>query len=1148
MIYRTEFAIDGSVDPLSMGLTKLKAGDVETITLLVDGFASGDTITSIKLYAKLDIADSDTDVDTIVLTGVLTTPERDTNARRVTFTLPTAVTIRMLTGRVYAVRVVATRSAVTYTQTVMMGFIGAAYPGATAVAPSDEATLRAQGDAAVTSLLNEKVSSVTGVANRITVTGTSKAPIIDIAATYVGQTSITTVGTIGTGVWQGTQITDAYLAQLTTAGKVANSATTATAALTALAIVARDQYGDFIARDITARTFIPSDGGPLGYYPLKAGEAHVTDLRYHYDDILRWGADPTGATSSREAIKNASEDIGEGGILNFTPGGIWLLDGVVYPRWNNQTWNGNGSRLKRCDIIQTDIYTPITTSGNQTFTVADASDFEVGMSVGFAQSGAHHTDTLRLPSLTFHVITSIVGNVVTCNGGGATEAIASGAILYTSFEMVTANNTYDADYFTFRGFVLDGNATNNTLANRWEIHSTLLTSGDHTLLEDLTLIDAQADGILWVGNKPKMHNIRVYDSQGNGIHLGLTYDWQASNIHIINANLGGTSVGHADGGFIFSNLINRGTLTGLFVENAISTLGSLDYDGNNEAQFSMIYGKDCTYFLEMQVPAVRCDKVTITNWRADNCGEFNINESQNTGSFPANTGVHYLQISNGIATNTKVRLVRAAGVTFDACTFDFTGDTTSTIVDITQCWDVTFTDSCQFIGGRYAYVAAGVCQNLLLKGVLRNQYDGGAVTQSLTTGSVGVCFDGTHVSNDTTSNTTYIGLKIGSYGVRAHRVHMNLLKGALGMELLSTAIVDACVIRTPVACPSIRLYGGGSSVNNYVRGNWIVQAIQDLSVAGTNVVSENMLLDTTAALHIVANTVTATTFVGALTGNASTATLAATATALATARNINGVAFDGTANITVTVAGSALTGTSLAASIVTSSLTAVGILAAPHMTAAVVDSGGLTITSSDLSLTGAAATRRTINFQTATVTRWQVYADNATESGSDAGSNWTLRAYTDGGVAIDSPITVNRAAGGAMTLTRPVTNTAGSLSLTTAAGAFRTLAFQTAQVARWEIGADNVAEGGANAGSNFAVRAYTDAGALIDSPIAIARVAGGAITLSRPMLTVASATGAAGLRIPSGTAPSSPTSGDFWYDGTNLKFRDGGTTRTLTWT
>lgn len=53
---------------------------------------------------------------------------------------------------------------------------------------------------------------------------------------------------------------------------------------------------------------------------------------------------------------------------------------------------------------------------------------------------------------------------------------------------------------------------------------------------------------------------------------------------------------------------------------------------------------------------------------------------------------------------------------------------------------------------------------------------------------------------------------------------------------------------------------------------------------------------------------------------------AGTATALATARNINGVAFDGTANITVAAAAGTLTGATLASGVTASSLTSVGTL------------------------------------------------------------------------------------------------------------------------------------------------------------------------------------------------------------------------------
>lgn len=53
------------------------------------------------------------------------------------------------------------------------------------------------------------VTSVSGTPNRITSTG-GTAPVIDIDAAYVGQASITTLGTISTGVWQGTVVGPTY--------------------------------------------------------------------------------------------------------------------------------------------------------------------------------------------------------------------------------------------------------------------------------------------------------------------------------------------------------------------------------------------------------------------------------------------------------------------------------------------------------------------------------------------------------------------------------------------------------------------------------------------------------------------------------------------------------------------------------------------------------------------------------------------------------------------------------------------------------------------------------------------------------------------------------------------------------------------------
>jgi hypothetical protein len=66
---------------------------------------------------------------------------------------------------------------------------------------------------------------------------------------------------------------------------------------------------------------------------------------------------------------------------------------------------------------------------------------------------------------------------------------------------------------------------------------------------------------------------------------------------------------------------------------------------------------------------------------------------------------------------------------------------------------------------------------------------------------------------------------------------------------------------------------------------------------------------------------------GSVTGSSgSTTGNAATATALQTARNINGVSFNGTADITVAAAAGTLTGTTLASGVTASSLTSVGTL------------------------------------------------------------------------------------------------------------------------------------------------------------------------------------------------------------------------------
>lgn len=69
-----------------------------------------------------------------------------------------------------------------------------------------------QGSSISTTYTDAKLKTLSGTTNRVSIGGTSTDPIVDISSSYVGQNTITTLGTVGTGTWQGTPIADSYIA------------------------------------------------------------------------------------------------------------------------------------------------------------------------------------------------------------------------------------------------------------------------------------------------------------------------------------------------------------------------------------------------------------------------------------------------------------------------------------------------------------------------------------------------------------------------------------------------------------------------------------------------------------------------------------------------------------------------------------------------------------------------------------------------------------------------------------------------------------------------------------------------------------------------------------------------------------------------
>ena len=94
-----------------------------------------------------------------------------------------------------------------------------------------------------------------GTADRITANANS----LDIAATYVGQSSITTLGTVGTGTWQGTAVADAYVANdLTISGGTVNNSVIggSTAAAGTFTQVDVEATGDLRLQDTTGGQYV----------------------------------------------------------------------------------------------------------------------------------------------------------------------------------------------------------------------------------------------------------------------------------------------------------------------------------------------------------------------------------------------------------------------------------------------------------------------------------------------------------------------------------------------------------------------------------------------------------------------------------------------------------------------------------------------------------------------------------------------------------------------------------------------------------------------------------------------------------------------------------------------------------------------------
>lgn len=548
-----------------------------------------------------------------------------------------------------------------------------------------------------------------------------------------------------------------------------------------------------------------------------------------------FGADPTGRTYSTLAIQAAIDAAGPGGTVIFTRNATYLNFGMLTPHHANQTWIGNNATIRRCDAVSTAIQSSIGTEARQTtMTVADANRFRVGMQVTVFSGSQYDPHN--------HTVLAINGNEITV-GTRFVQSFSAGATLVTSFEQVSHQLGLGLpDGLTIESLKFDGNRQNNTLISRWQLHSELYLSATNMTLRNLTATNAQAEGFKIGGENVSLFNLTVTNSNGNGIHFSGIHHYTADKLTVQNANLLGTAPGHADGGVIWSNQTEHGTLTRIYVENAIAGLGSIDSPDNSYLDISDVTVINCGTIVDMRTPGVAVHDVSIRNLRSRNDSSIAVVAITNSQGLQPNSGPSNIQLSGWYCENAILQIRGGRDIDVTSSQFKVRLASTAAVANIEISENVSVAATLQ--GARYGFVASVGCCDVVFRGIATNNNLAGIVLGQGTN----VWADRGRVIayRNLVNDAQYVGAIL-SNGTRLLGGKFELLTGTAGVVMPaglqgvgnSGAIVDGVIIQTPKNVTAVRLTA--SSQNNRVQNNRSSTLITDPS-GGRNFLLNNRVL------------------------------------------------------------------------------------------------------------------------------------------------------------------------------------------------------------------------------------------------------------------------------------------------------------------
>ena len=270
--------------------------------------------------------------------------------------------------------------------------------------------------------------------------------------------NVSALGTVSSGTWQGSAISDTYLSTISTAGKVSNSATTATNANTASAIVARDASGNFSAGTITASlsgnastaTTSSSVANAVTFNNSGSGAASGTTFdgsvarTISYDTI---GAQPAGtyvtSVSGSGVISSSGGTTPAISISQATTSTSGYLSSTD---WN--TFNSKGSGT----VTSVSGTSPIVSSGGTTPAIS------IPQASGSVSGYLSSTDWT-----TFNNKTSNTGTVTSVSGTGTASGLTLSGTVTTSGSLTLSGTVNSLAAGTYGVSISGNSATATTL-------------------------------------------------------------------------------------------------------------------------------------------------------------------------------------------------------------------------------------------------------------------------------------------------------------------------------------------------------------------------------------------------------------------------------------------------------------------------------------------------------------------------------------------------------------------------------------------------------------------------------------------------------------------------------------------------------------